>query len=42
MIANLPEGAKADLLVTLNAGHFRRVWPKEAARIVSPSALAVP
>ena len=42
MIARVAEGAKADLLVTFNVGHFQRVWPEQATRIVSPSAVTVP
>lgn len=42
VIAKVAEGAKADLLVTFNVGHFQRVWPEQAARIVSPTAVAAP
>jgi predicted nucleic acid-binding protein len=42
VIAKVAEAAKVDLLVTLNVGHFQRVWPTEAARIVSPSAVPAP
>jgi predicted nucleic acid-binding protein len=42
VIAKVAEGAKADLLVTLNVGHFQKVWPEAAARIVSPIAVAAP
>ncbi len=34
--------AEVDLLVTLNTGHFQRIWPAGAARIVSPTAAPVP
>jgi predicted nucleic acid-binding protein len=42
VIAKIAEEARVDLLVTLNIGHFQKVWPEAAARIVSPIAVAAP
>ena len=42
VIAAAAKRAEVDLLVTLNAGHFQRIWPAGAGRIVSPTAVPVP
>ncbi len=42
VIAAAARRAEVDMLVTLNVGHFQRVWPEGSARIVSPTAVPVP
>jgi hypothetical protein len=42
VIAKAAELAHVDLLLTLNVGHFQRVWPGGASRVVSPVAMAPP
>jgi hypothetical protein len=42
VIARSAELAAVDHLVTLNIGHFQRVWPAGGARIISPLAIAPP
>jgi predicted nucleic acid-binding protein len=42
IIAKAAQLAKVDRLLTLNVDHFRRVWPEEAGRIVSPETAASP
>jgi predicted nucleic acid-binding protein len=42
VIASAVESASVDLLVTLNEGHFLRVWPAGASRIVSRVSAAPP
>lgn len=42
VIAKAAELASVDYLLTLNVGHFQRVWPSGASRIVSPLAMTPP
>ena len=42
VIAKAAELADVDLLLTLNVGHFQRVWPSGASRVVSPVAMTPP
>jgi predicted nucleic acid-binding protein len=42
VIAQAAEVAAVDQLLTLNVGHFQRVWPGGGNRIVSPQSLAPP
>ncbi len=42
VIAEAAKRAGVDMLVTLNVGHFQRVWPEGAGRIFSPTAVPVP
>jgi predicted nucleic acid-binding protein len=42
IIAKAAELAQADQLVTLNDGHFQRVWPGGAGRIVNPLSVSPP
>ena len=42
VIAKAAELAGVDYLLTLNVGHFQRVWPMGASRVVSPLALTPP
>src|SRR5437868_1854398 len=42
VIAKAAELANVDVLLTLNVGHFQRVWSGAAARVVSPLAMAPP
>jgi hypothetical protein len=36
LIANVAEKSKVEQLLTLNADHFKRVWPEGEKIIVSP------
>jgi predicted nucleic acid-binding protein len=42
VIARAAERANVDHLVTLNVGHFHRVWPAGASRVVSPLTMGPP
>ena len=42
VIAKAAELASVDYLLTLNVGHFQRVWPSGASRIVSPLTMTPP
>jgi predicted nucleic acid-binding protein len=42
VIAKGAELATVDYLLTLNVGHFQRVWPHGASRVVSPLAMTPP
>ncbi len=42
VIAKVAELAQVDHLLTLNTGHFQRVWPSGASRVVSPADLTPP
>lgn len=42
IIAKAAQLAEVDKLLTLNVDHFRRVWPAEAGRIVSPETETSP
>ena len=42
VIARAVELANVDVLLTLNVGHFQRVWPGGASRVVSPLAMTPP
>jgi predicted nucleic acid-binding protein len=42
VIATAAELANVDYLLTLNIGHFQRVWPNGVNRVVSPLAMTPP
>ncbi len=42
VIAKAAEVTDVDFLLTLNIGHFQRVWPSGASRVVSPIAMTPP
>jgi predicted nucleic acid-binding protein len=42
VIAKATELATVDYLLALNVGHFQRVWPNGASRVVSPLAMTPP
>jgi predicted nucleic acid-binding protein len=42
VIAKAAQLAKVDFLLTLNVGHFQRVWPTGTSRVVSPVAMTPP
>jgi predicted nucleic acid-binding protein len=42
VIAKVADLANVDHLLTLNIGHFQRVWPNGASRVVSPLVMSPP
>jgi predicted nucleic acid-binding protein len=42
LIAKVAEKSQVDRLITLNVGHFQRVWPAGISKIFAPQMLAPP
>jgi predicted nucleic acid-binding protein len=42
LIAKVADRAHVDRLITLNVGHFQRVWPAGAARVSAPQIIPPP
>jgi len=36
LIAKVAKKAKVERLITLNTGHFKRVWPEDKKVIIAP------